>query len=268
MALDYPTATTLEIVAALRVRDVSAVELAQAAIARIKALDGALNAVVVRDFDNAIAAARAADEQLAGGVTGPLLGVPMTVKESWDLTGYPTTWGDECLKTTHLSVWRERLDAARRRYDLFDAEGSLADLVLLVEGPEGGDEVQAMKAGLLESADLVVVNKGDRPGADRAVERLRSGLALGADAPEVLLTSATEGSGVTELLRALDAAALRRGRGGRVRRVVAHLAAAVEARAAERLRAAEADGRLEALARGITDGLRPLSGAVDELLQG
>ncbi len=144
----------------------------------------------------------------------------------------------------------------------------LADLVLLVEGPEGGDEVQAMKAGLLEAADLVVVNKGDRPGADRAVERLRSGLALGADAPEVLLTSATEGSGVTELLRALDAAALRPGRGGRVRRVAAHLAAAVEARAAERLRAAEADGRLEALARGITDGLRPLSGAVDELLQG
>ena len=44
--------------------------------------------------------------------------------------------------------------------------------------------------------------------------------------------------------------------------------AAVEARAAERLRAADADGRLEALARGITDGLRPLSGAVDELLQG
>jgi LAO/AO transport system kinase len=144
----------------------------------------------------------------------------------------------------------------------------LADLVLLVEGPEGGDEVQAMKAGLLESADLVVVNKGDRPGADRAVERLRSGLALGADAPEVLLTSATEGSGVTELLRALDAAALRPGRGGRVRRLAAHLAAAVEARAAERLRAAEADGRLEALASGITDGLRPLSGAVDELLQG
>ena len=144
----------------------------------------------------------------------------------------------------------------------------LADLVLLVEGPEGGDEVQAMKAGLLESADLVVVNKGDRPGADRAVERLRSGLALGADAPVVLLTSATEGSGVTELLQALDAAALRPGRGGRVRRVAAHLAAAVEARAAERLSAAEGDGRLEALARGITDGLRPLSGAVDELLQG
>lgn len=143
----------------------------------------------------------------------------------------------------------------------------LADLVLLVEGPEGGDEVQAMKAGLLEAADLVVVNKGDRPGADRAVERLRSGLALGADAPEVLLTSATDGSGVTELLRALDAAALRPGRGGRVRRVAAHLAAAVEARAAERLHSAESDGRLEDMARGIAGGSRSLNGAVDELLR-
>ncbi|MFM8176135.1 MAG: hypothetical protein ACKN9G_00220, partial [Candidatus Limnocylindrus sp.] len=144
----------------------------------------------------------------------------------------------------------------------------LADLVLLVEGPEGGDEVQAMKAGLLESADLVVVNKGDRPGADRAVERIRSGLALGTDAPEVLLTSAIEGSGVTELLRALETALLRPGRDGRVRRVAAHLAAAVESRAAERLRAADEDGRLDALARGIVDGARPLRGAVDELLQG
>jgi len=143
----------------------------------------------------------------------------------------------------------------------------LADLVLLVEGPEGGDEVQAMKAGLLEAADLVVVNKGDRPGADRAVERLRSGLALGADAPEVLLTSATDGSGVKELLRALDAAALRPGRGGRVRRVAAHLAAAVESRAAERLHSAESDGRLEDMARGIAGGSRSLNGAVDELLR-
>jgi len=144
----------------------------------------------------------------------------------------------------------------------------LADLILLVEGPEGGDEVQAMKAGLLESADVVVVNKGDRPGADRAVERLRSGLALGEGAPEVLLVSATEGSGVEALLRALDAAALPAGRSGRVRRVAAHLASAVEARAAERLRTADADGRLDSLARAIADGGRPLRGAVDELLKG
>ena len=144
----------------------------------------------------------------------------------------------------------------------------LADLVLLVEGPEGGDEVQAMKAGLLESAHLVVVNKSDRPGADRAVERLRSGLALGHDAPEVLLASAVDGSGVAELLTALEGLAVTRSGGGLQRRIAAHLAAAVEARAAQRLRDAESDGRLAALAQSIAIGARPLSGAVDELLKG
>lgn len=144
----------------------------------------------------------------------------------------------------------------------------LADLVLLVEGPEGGDEVQAMKAGLLESAHLVVVNKSDRPGADRAVERLRSGLALGHDAPEVLLASAVDGRGVAELLAALEGLAVTRSGGGLQRRIAAHLAAAVEARAAQRLRDADADGRLAALAQSIATGARPLSGAVDELLKG
>ena len=144
----------------------------------------------------------------------------------------------------------------------------LADLVLLVEGPEGGDEVQAMKAGLLESAHLVVVNKSDRPGADRAVERLRSGLALGHDAPEVLLASAVDGGGVAELLAALEGLAVTRSGGGLQRRIAAHLAAAVEARAAQRLRDAESDGRLAALAQSIATGARPLSGAVDELLKG
>ena len=144
----------------------------------------------------------------------------------------------------------------------------LADLVLLVEGPEGGDEVQAMKAGLLESAHLVVVNKSDRPGADRAVERLRSGLALGHDAPEVLLASAVDGSGVAELLTALEGLAVTRSDGGLQRRIAAHLAAAVESRAAQRLRDAESDGRLATLAQSIATGARPLSGAVDELLKG
>ncbi|MEI6271464.1 MAG: GTP-binding protein [Chloroflexota bacterium] len=144
----------------------------------------------------------------------------------------------------------------------------LADLVLLVEGPEGGDEVQAMKARLLESAHLVVVNKSDRPGADLAVERLRSGLALGHDAPQVLLASAVDGSGVAELLTALEALAVTRSGGGLQRRIAAHLASAVEARAAQRLRDAESDGRLSTLAQSIATGERPLSGAVDELLKG
>ena len=50
----------------------------------------------------------------------------------------------------------------------------LAETTVVVEVPEMGDEVQAIKAGLLEIADIVVVNKGDRPGADRAARQLRA----------------------------------------------------------------------------------------------
>jgi LAO/AO transport system kinase len=97
-----------------------------------------------------------------------------------------------------------------------------ADTTVVLEAPEMGDEVQAIKAGLLEVADLVVVNKGDRPGAQRTAAQLRAmlvgsaGPAVGAGAagpgparprpkrPEVLITTAATGVGVPELLVALD----------------------------------------------------------------
>lgn len=82
-----------EQVAALAARKVSARELVDRSIARIEALDGKLNAVVVRDFDRARAAADEADKALARGERRPLLGVPMTVKESFNVGGLPTTWG-------------------------------------------------------------------------------------------------------------------------------------------------------------------------------
>jgi len=85
--------TARECAHALADRRLSAVELLEAAIARIDALDGAINAVVVRDFDRARAAARDADTALARGERRPLLGVPMTVKESQDVAGLPTSWG-------------------------------------------------------------------------------------------------------------------------------------------------------------------------------
>ena len=85
--------TARDLVAALGAREVSAVELTNAAIARIEALDGKLNAVVVRDFDNARAAAKEADAALARGERRPLLGIPMTVKEAFNVAGLPTTWG-------------------------------------------------------------------------------------------------------------------------------------------------------------------------------
>ena len=95
---DYATTGAADMAAALAARQVSAVELFDAAVARIDAVDGPINAVVVRDFDRARDAARAADEALARGERRPLLGVPMTVKEAFNVAGLPTTWGLEAAK--------------------------------------------------------------------------------------------------------------------------------------------------------------------------
>jgi amidase len=85
--------TITELLDALRRRRVSAVELLQETITRIETLDPNLNAVVVRDFERALKAARAADDALARGEQRPLLGIPMAVKESFNVAGLPTTWG-------------------------------------------------------------------------------------------------------------------------------------------------------------------------------
>jgi LAO/AO transport system kinase len=89
-----------------------------------------------------------------------------------------------------------------------------ADTTVVLEAPEMGDEVQAIKAGLLEVADLVVVNKGDKPGALRTAAQLRAMLVPtvgrtptdrpAPKRPEVMVTTASTGEGVLELLAALD----------------------------------------------------------------
>lgn len=78
---------------AMRDGEVSSVELTEVAIERIIRRDGAINAICVPDFDRARAAARRADEARARGEQSPLLGVPVTVKESFNIAGLPTTWG-------------------------------------------------------------------------------------------------------------------------------------------------------------------------------
>jgi amidase len=82
-----------EMTAALAAMEVSARELAEAAIARIERFDPQINAVCVRDFDRALETADAADKALAKGERRPLLGVPLLVKESFNIAGLPTTWG-------------------------------------------------------------------------------------------------------------------------------------------------------------------------------
>jgi amidase len=87
--------SALHIAAQLRRRQLSAVECLEYFRARVERLNPALNAIVVFDWERADESARRADQTLAQGLPcGPLHGVPMTIKESFDVSGLPTTWGD------------------------------------------------------------------------------------------------------------------------------------------------------------------------------
>ena len=85
-----------------------------------------------------------------------------------------------------------------------------ADVSIVMLVPGTGDDVQALKAGIMEIADIFVVNKADREGADRLVSAIESNLSLHAYAaeqwrPPILKTVATTGEGVPELVEAIDA---------------------------------------------------------------
>jgi len=111
----------------------------------------------------------------------------------------------------------------------------LAETTVVVEVPEMGDEVQVIKAGLLEVADIVAVNKGDRPGADRAARQLRAMMSTAGGRvertpPVIMLTTATTGVGVAELADAIEA-----------HRTSARAPVAARGRAASQVRRALAD---------------------------
>lgn len=84
----------------------------------------------------------------------------------------------------------------------------LADTVVVVLVPGMGDDIQAIKAGILEIADLFVVNKSDRDGADKLVAELTQMLTLTEEGrnsgPPILKTIATQSAGITELVQAID----------------------------------------------------------------
>ena len=82
---------------------------------------------------------------------------------------------------------------------------ALVDRLLLVDGPERGDIIQAEKAGILELADVIAVNKSDLPGASLAAQHIRSSLSLASeDNREVVLVSAKEGRGIQELIEIIE----------------------------------------------------------------
>ncbi len=116
--------------------------------------------------------------------------------------------------------------AAVRMIDVFDAAGydrvlvetvgtgqseidiaQVTDVRVVISAPGLGDEVQAMKSGLLEIADILVVNKGDNDGAGRTLQQLKAALAMragGRSRTPVLKTTAITGDGVAELTQAIE----------------------------------------------------------------
>src|SRR5215470_2293666 len=110
--MDLHFQSAAEIAQLIRERKVSAVETLEHFLARIEKYNPRLNAIVWLDADRARERAGAADAALAKGENwGPLHGVPMTIKESYNVAGSPTTWGDPKLKdnvtaTSALAVQR------------------------------------------------------------------------------------------------------------------------------------------------------------------
>ena len=170
-----------------------------------------------------------------------------------------------------------------------------ADTTVVLEAPDMGDEVQAIKAGLLEVADIVVVNKGDRPGAQRTAAQLRamltstasprlaSGAPDGAPSapdgaadhprpkrPEVLVTTASTGEGVPALLAALDRHRTA-GREGladaaRLARAEAQVWAIVSERLRDRFHGAAVGPETEATLRAVAEHRLDPYTAADRLL--
>jgi LAO/AO transport system ATPase len=155
---------------------------------------------------------------------------------------------------------------------------STADTTLVLLAPGMGDGIQAAKAGILEVADVLVVNKADRDGAAQTVRDLKAMLALGgrhsepgAWRPPIVSTVAARGQGVEELLAALDKHAewlARSGEGARRRR--ARAGAEIEAIAVAALRARMGDlhgsDALDNLAARVVDGSLDPYAAADQLV--
>jgi len=123
---------------------------------------------------------------------GSLGGLSKTTAEAADVLDAA---GMDLILMETVGVGQSELDIARA-----------ADTTIVVLVPESGDAVQAMKAGLMEIADVFVMNKSDRSGADQAMQALITILGLRertAPAPPVLATVAPEGKGVDDVADAV-----------------------------------------------------------------
>ena len=147
----------------------------------------------------------------------------------------------------------------------------VADVCVVVNAPNLGDDVQAIKAGLLEIADVLVVNKADLPLASRTADHLRAMLTLRAEQGDVPVveTVATSGAGIEALAAAVEArtacsAAQKRVR--RLRRVRRLVAQTAGRRIRDGILTLEASTSDEIL-RAVTEGRCSVGAAVDRLLR-
>src|SRR5262245_38825246 len=175
----------------------------------------------------------------------------------------------------------DALDAAGRDTILIEPVGTgqtdidvaeVADVRIVVTAPGLGDDIQAMKSGLLEIADILVVNKGDREGAEHTVQHLRGALSLKPDARAkvpVLKVTATTGEGIAALAAAIENAAVRETqdplarRRRRARYLIARAAADL---VAERVR--KGTDFVDTLADAVLDGALLPAEAARRLIDG
>ncbi len=177
------------------------------------------------------------------------------------------------------------LDAAGKRVILVETVGvgqdevdivKLADCTLVVLMPGSGDEVQAIKAGIMEIGDIFVINKADREGADRFEQQLMAMLSLAPERdawrPPVVRTVATEDKGIAEVVAAIEKfrahfAAVARRNAKNVERWKQRLLELLQARLMERI-AGEGLGEaaLMALANEVADRKKDPYSAVSEIL--
>ena len=177
------------------------------------------------------------------------------------------------------------LDAAGKQFVLVETVGvgqdevdivRLADCTLVLLVPGLGDDVQNMKAGLMEIADIFVLNKSDREGADRLEAELEAMLELAPERngwkPRIVRTVATENKGVDEVVRAITAYREHFDRSAdRQAKKIEHwkrrlLALAQELFLERAVSGAEGQAALDALAREVAERRKDPYAAVRELL--
>jgi len=125
------------------------------------------------------------------GSLGGLAATTSSIVQLFDAAGY------DLIMIETVGVGQAEVDIAR-----------LAHTTLVVEAPGLGDDIQAIKAGILEIADILVVNKADRPGVENTERALRSMLDLAqkpetAWIPPICRTVATQGAGIADLIAAI-----------------------------------------------------------------